>query len=100
MQPRTRVSTPASLRGARYCVATASSSAPVVIPASTNSTKRGHSRCVRLNPGTAARTWEYASDWIVARVPITPTRPFLVAVTAWRAAGVMTSTTGMPASTQ
>ena len=92
------MSIPATCSGARYSSATRNSSGPLVTPASTNSTNRGHASVNSSMPGAAANASSYALDLIVPWVPITPIRPFRVCRTAARTAGWMTSTTGMPAA--
>src|SRR5450759_3326488 len=81
--------------GARYSSATASSSDPPVTPASTKSTNFGQAEVVSLIWGAAAKASSYEREVAVASVQITPTRPVLVAATARRAAGRMTSVTGI-----
>ena len=96
MQPSTSVSTSAARTGARYPAATSRSSGEEVSPASTNSTKRGQAARVSVTSEATAKASSYERDAIVPIVPITPMRPVLVCLTAARAAGWMTSTTGMP----
>ena len=68
----------AACNGARYSRAAPRSSGPPVIPASTNSTNRGHAWVVSVTPVAAANASSYAWLSIVARVPMTATlMPFM-----------------------
>jgi hypothetical protein len=89
------VSTSAERSGASRRSASTVTSSPVVCPRSTNSTKPGHAALASLTGApVSAIAWTYAPDEIVPTVPITATRPVVVAWTSALAPGRTTSMIG------